>query len=87
MSSKKIVMLLIFILLVFPSIYIFGEEIDTTRNGSISINYKYDNNALQNVNIKIYKIANISQNGEYTYLNSFQEQEHHRQSPRWRALH
>lgn len=66
---------LIIILLILPVIKTYAEEIDISKIGSIKIDCKHENISLKNMNTKIYKIANINQNNEYTYLSNFQVKE------------
>ena len=66
---------LIIILLILPVTKTYAEEIDISKIGSIKIDCKHENISLKNMNTKIYKIANINQNNEYTYLSNFQVKE------------
>ncbi len=66
---------LIIILLILPVTKTYAEEIDMSKIGSIKIDCKHENISLKNMNTKIYKIANINQNNEYTYLSNFQVKE------------
>ena len=75
MKSKNILTLLLLLILIYPITYIQAEEIDISRKCNININYKYENKLIEKVDINLYKIADINQNGEYTYLNTFQEKE------------
>ena len=66
---------LIIILLILPVTKTYAEEIYMSKIGSIKIDCKHENISLKNMNTKIYKIANINQNNEYTYLSNFQVKE------------
>ena len=74
-KQKKTLILLLLLILIYPITFIYAEEIDITRKSNININYKYENKPIEKVDVNLYKIADINQNGEYTYLNTFQEKE------------
>lgn len=75
MKKNYLTVILVIVLLISPVIKTYAEEIDISKIGSIKIDCKHENISLKNMNTKIYKIANINQNNEYTYLSNFQVKE------------
>lgn len=75
MKKNYLTVILVIVLLILPVIKTYAEEIDISKIGSIKIDCKHENISLKNMNTKIYKIANINQNNEYTYLSNFQVKE------------
>ena len=68
-------LLFIFLTLVIPFCYVDADTIEYSRVGSISINNIYKDIKLSNVNLKLYKVASINNNGEYVFDTFFTEKE------------
>ncbi len=72
LNIKKYLLLIIMVLLLPITVYAVEDQvIDTTKKCTITGTYKYDEDILANVNTKIYKIADISENAKYTYVDEF----------------
>ena len=67
--------LFIYILLTIPIITVKADNIDTSIKGSINIHYEYENNKINNINIKIYNIADINNNLEYIFKDDYKDVE------------
>lgn len=64
---------LVFLLALNSSITVFAlAPIDTQRKGSLSITYKTADRFFENLDIKTYRIANISETSEFELCNSFE---------------
>ena len=63
---KRILKYLFLLLLIYP-ISSYAEEININQKGSFKISYLYNDKNLDG-DIKLYKIANINMNREFTYL-------------------
>ncbi len=75
MIKKFSKLILICLFFIWPLFIVNADEINTSQKCNITIHYEYDSNPLNNVNIKIYKIANINSNNEYLYLDTYKELE------------
>ena len=75
--GKLLRKMLLFVLVFFliPITFIMADTIDYSRVGSININSTYKDIKFSNVNIKLYKIASINNNGDYVFDTIFQEKE------------
>lgn len=73
---KKIIFALL-LLLILPfnilasNTAIAKEIIDQNKSSSLSLNYKYDDIKINNVNVKIYKVADMGTNFRYTLTSDF----------------
>lgn len=73
---KKIrnsIILAVFLLLGF-NYSVLAEEIDTTQEGSITLNYQYDEKVISDTAVSVYKVAEVDAQGQYNYVGSFQNQ-------------
>lgn len=75
MNIKKYLVLIIMIFLLPVVVYAEDQVIDTTKKCTITGTYSYDKDALENVNTKIFKIADINTNKSYTYVEVFKSLE------------
>ena len=67
---KKIIKIFIVILL-FSIINVNTENIDSTKNGSISLKYSYGDKNFNNSKAYLFKIATLDENGNLTYADDF----------------
>lgn len=71
---KKISYCLLFLTLLFTlSMNIKAENINSSETGSINGLYVYGDKKIDNVNVHLYKIATIDNQGVYTYEDSFKD--------------
>lgn len=71
---KKISYCLLFLTLLFTlSLNIKAENINSSETGSINGLYVYGDKKIDNVNVHLYKIATIDNQGVYTYEDSFKD--------------
>ena len=61
----------LFLMFVFGAIDVRAATIDITKEAIITINYRYDELALQDASISLYKVADISEGGVLTFLDDF----------------
>ena len=66
---------ILLILLLFPITIVNADSIDISRNSSIKIYYKFNDNSITNMNTKIYKIADINTDYNYEYLEKYKDLE------------
>lgn len=72
---KKIrnsIFLAVFLLLGFSYNVLAEEIIDTTQEGSIILNYEYDEKVISDTVVSVYKVADIDAQAQYHYIGSFQ---------------
>lgn len=68
----KIIYLLIITILI-STINVYAENIDPNKISSITGFYSYSDKKLTNANVYLYKIANLDEKGNFTYLNNYKE--------------
>ena len=61
----------LFLMFLFEAIDVRAATIDITKEATITINYRYDELALQDASISLYKVADISEGGVLTFLDDF----------------
>lgn len=61
----------LFLMFLFGAIDVRAATIDITKEATITINYRYDELALQDASISLYKVADISEGGVLTFLDDF----------------
>ncbi len=69
---KKIFYKIFIILLMFSVINVHAENIDPTKESTITVKYSYGDTNFTNVNTYLYKIASLDQYGVLTYTEDFQ---------------
>ncbi len=69
---KKIIYELFIILMMFSVVNVHAENIDPTKESTITVKYSYGNTNFTNVNTYLYKIASLDQYGVLTYTEDFQ---------------
>ena len=70
MKKYTNVLFILLIIFLYPLNIVKADIIDTTKKGNININNEYENNKIENIDIEIYKIANLN-NKEYEYLDRY----------------
>ena len=74
---KKLSILVFTLLLLLPfNIYAKStsdatKEIDVSKKASLEIKYKYDDIAINDISVRIYKVASVSKDFQYTLTDSF----------------
>lgn len=61
----------LFLMFLFGAIDVRAATIDITKEATITINYRYDELALQDASISLYKVADIREGGVLTFLDDF----------------
>ena len=71
---KKIIysILLIISILSFNIIEVRAESIDPTRQSSLTVTYQYDNILLTDVDVSLYYLAGVDQEGSYSFVDEYQ---------------
>ena len=71
---KKIIysILLIISILSINIIEVRAESIDPTRQSSLTVTYQYDNILLTDVDVSLYYLAGVDQEGSYSFVDEYQ---------------
>lgn len=69
---KKTIYKILIVLLVFTVVNVHAENIDPTKESTITVKYSYGNTNFSNSNAYLYKIAELDEYGNLTYTEEFE---------------
>lgn len=72
-NSTKIILVLSTVLLLVSALSVNILAVDTSQDGSITIDYTYNNNPLDDVHFRVYQVAKLGEDGLYALTSDFQD--------------
>lgn len=70
---KKIIYKVLIVLMMFSVMNVHAENIDPTKESTITVKYSYGNTNFSNSNAYLYKIADLDEYGNLTYTEEFKD--------------